>query len=243
MANPITVGARYGKLLILELLPMHVEPSGHRRSYYRVRCACGAEYPIVGMQIHRMKEPQCIRCAGHSRRLISVGDRFDKLTVTGFTTGRRVMAICHCDCGNTIEVRPFSLPRNTTNHCGCSPQGHWNGTGQLSMSYYTRTKRGAEKRSLPFTVSLAYLWDTYVKQGQLCALTMLPLFMSSRTCDIPKNTASLDRIDSTKGYIEGNVQWVHKDANKMKMDFSMERFVELCALVTASHPLSPHRAH
>jgi len=45
-------------------------------------------------------------------------------------------------------------------------------------------------------------------------------------------TASLDRIDSTKNYTIDNIQWVHKDVNKMKMDFSQEYFIEMCRLVT-----------
>ena len=44
-------------------------------------------------------------------------------------------------------------------------------------------------------------------------------------------TASLDRIDPTKGYIEGNIQWVHKDVNRMKMDFTETRFLELVNLI------------
>ena len=34
-----------------------------------------------------------------------------------------------------------------------------------------------------------------------------------------KGTASLDRIDSTKGYVRGNIQWVHKDINWFKRDY------------------------
>ena len=40
-------------------------------------------------------------------------------------------------------------------------------------------------------------------------------------------TASLDRIDSKKGYIEGNVQWVHKNVNKMKMDLDEKEFFSI----------------
>lgn len=38
----------------------------------------------------------------------------------------------------------------------------------------------------------------------------------------------LDRIDSSKGYIEGNVQWVHKDVNMMKQNYSQKYFIEMC---------------
>jgi hypothetical protein len=44
-------------------------------------------------------------------------------------------------------------------------------------------------------------------------------------------TASVDRIDSSKDYVEGNVQWLHKDINRMKWDLDTDKFIELCKLV------------
>lgn len=44
-------------------------------------------------------------------------------------------------------------------------------------------------------------------------------------------TASIDRIDNSKGYVEGNVQWVHKEINKMKFTKSDIDFVHFCTLV------------
>ena len=46
-----------------------------------------------------------------------------------------------------------------------------------------------------------------------------------------ENTASLDRIDSSKGYVKDNVQWVHKDINRMKWNFPQDKFVKLCSFV------------
>lgn len=43
--------------------------------------------------------------------------------------------------------------------------------------------------------------------------------------------ASLDRIDSSKGYIPGNVQWVDKRVNYMKQALPEGEFAELCRLV------------
>jgi hypothetical protein len=45
-------------------------------------------------------------------------------------------------------------------------------------------------------------------------------------------TASLDRIDSSLGYVEGNVQFVHKDVNIMKWDLSEKRFLDICEKIT-----------
>ena len=44
-------------------------------------------------------------------------------------------------------------------------------------------------------------------------------------------TASLDRIDSTKGYIEGNVQWVDKIVNAMKWNIPEKYFIEICKTI------------
>lgn len=47
-----------------------------------------------------------------------------------------------------------------------------------------------------------------------------------------QTSASLDRIDSHQGYVLGNLQWVHKDIQRMKSDFSQERFLEVCSAVS-----------
>ena len=44
--------------------------------------------------------------------------------------------------------------------------------------------------------------------------------------------ASLDRIDSSKGYVKDNIQWVHKDVQIMKNKFSEDYFKQICCLVS-----------
>ena len=46
-------------------------------------------------------------------------------------------------------------------------------------------------------------------------------------------TASLDRIDNTKGYIIDNVQWVHKQVNFMKGTMKQTEFIEFCKLISS----------
>ena len=48
------------------------------------------------------------------------------------------------------------------------------------------------------------------------------------------SVASLDRIDRTKGYEPGNVQWVHKIVNDMKGTLKDADFIAWCGAV-ASH--------
>jgi peroxiredoxin family protein len=44
-------------------------------------------------------------------------------------------------------------------------------------------------------------------------------------------TASLDRKDSSKGYTKDNIQWIHKDLQKMKMDMPEDKFINWCNLI------------
>ena len=46
-----------------------------------------------------------------------------------------------------------------------------------------------------------------------------------------ESNASVDRIDSSKGYVIDNIQWVYRKINRMKNDVSDMDFVDLCTLV------------
>ena len=45
-------------------------------------------------------------------------------------------------------------------------------------------------------------------------------------------TASLDRIDSSKGYSKDNIQWVHKLVNMCKNKYNQEDFICMCKAVS-----------
>lgn len=56
------------------------------------------------------------------KRIINIGDKFDRLTVIEDTgkrsAGREAIYLCKCDCGNEIEVRSSNIGRHTKS-CGC----------------------------------------------------------------------------------------------------------------------------
>lgn len=138
-----------------------------------------------------------------------------------------------CACGVEKTVLGTHMLQGNTLHCGqCKERGkpnNWTGCGSVSGTYFAQVKSGAAgargRRPLPFEVSIEYLADLLDnKQGGLCALSKLPI-------SIKAHTASLDRRDSSLGYVEGNVQWLHKDINMMKRHYDQEYFLKLCKLV------------
>jgi hypothetical protein len=81
-----------------------------------------------------------------------------------------------------------------------------------------------------FEIDIKFAWKLFLKQKRRCALTGLELHFGKHGYD--KFTASLDRIDNNVGYKKNNVQWVHKDVNKMKNVFPEKYFIEMCSLIT-----------
>ena len=70
------------------------------------------------------------------------------------------------------------------------------------------------------------------QQGR-CALTGMPLVIAQVASKRTDTTASLDRIDSGAGYVVGNVQWVHKDINRMKGNLTDLEFLHFCQMVSS----------
>ena len=176
-----------------------------------------------------------------------IGKKFNGLYVTGplvviKTNSRKIWKYrCICDCGKEHYAVKYSLISGKTKSCGCSAyDGLYTGFGDLSGSYWKIVKSNALMRELDFTITIEYAWNLFLEQDKKCAITNLDIFLSkslykSHKKTAPEQTASLDRIDNTKGYIEGNVWWVHKDINWMKNDMNMEEFTNYCNLVVCNY--------
>lgn len=229
----ITIDSIVGELTILSI-GYKTLLSGQRKSLVIARCSCGGNVETLLDNVVISPHPMCKDCLTLSKRTCQIGDRFDKLKVVGFVysenTSPKLRALCRCDCGNEKSIRPDSLKKNKSNNCGCVLGPNWQGCGELSMTYYNHLKRNAERRELQFIIPIEYLWNLFEKQGSTCALTGVPITLGRIFCK-EQQSASLDRIDSNKGYIKDNVWWVHKDINALKNDFSLARFRELCRMV------------
>jgi len=94
----------------------------------------------------------------------------------------------------------------------------------IPIRYAKRIECEANKRGLVYNLTLEDLYTKYTTQQKRCAISGVELNMplvnlyryeKNKNFVNSKNfTASLDRIDSSKGYAPDNVQWVHKGINK-----------------------------
>lgn len=175
------------------------------------------------------------------KRIERVGQKFGTLTVIDFGfskkrqgdgKGSRVYWECVCECGtiNFVEASKLSKIKS----CGClknskGNQSHfWKGEGEISGHYFSNLKWCAKKRKIPFEITIKDIWNLFVKQNRKCAISGVKLNPPTYR---PFGTASLDRIDPRKGYNINNVQWVHKDINVMKWNFSQTDFLSWCRII------------
>jgi len=131
-------------------------------------------------------------------------------------------------CKNIYQKTPENCRNN--NQCIKCRMVEYCPFGSVTCRYYNGIKgKAIKERNMEFAVSLEYVDNIFKKQNGKCAYSGRPLqFTRSYKKNRINQTASLDRIDSTKGYIEGNVQWIHKDLQFTKGNKPHEEFIQWC---------------
>lgn len=130
---------------------------------------------------------------------------------------------CGCARNNTNKLS------NHPHHQSSSKSPYWKGYEEISGYKFRKIKDSALVRNLEFNISIQQIWDLFLKQNKCCALSGVPIEFGVKGNEL--GTASLDRIDSKRGYTVENVQWVHKHVNAMKMDLEEKYFIDLCCKV------------
>lgn len=157
-------------------------------------------------------------------------------------SGSRVDWLCECSyCGIQKQIPMYNVLSGKSKMCfSCANKdkngeknNNWKGVGSIPSSIITAIKNGAASRNIVMEIDGEYLNNLWEEQNHKCALTGLDLVMKakSRKDDPWSNRASLDRKNSSYGYIAGNVRWVHPVINMMKNHFADDVFISMCRKV------------
>lgn len=169
------------------------------------------------------------------------GLRFGRLVVDSFVDkdnyGKNLWK-CICDCG-TIKIVMQSNLAAKTYSCGCLNRerlrlNKWKGYQEISGDYWSAVKRNALARKIDFSLKIEEAWDIFIGQNKLCVMSGEALIFG-RHSDPEEQTASIDRIDSSKGYTRDNTQITHKNINMSKNKFNNSYFLEMCNAVHEFH--------
>jgi hypothetical protein len=99
-----------------------------------------------------------------------------------------------------VQRSPESFLRNLLHHIRKTSRKKLCEQGKLSPE------------CLKIEIDFDFMWSMFQSQNGLCAITKLPMTHIFRSM----YAMSIDRIDSSKGYLKGNVQLVCQAINRMK---------------------------
>lgn len=169
---------------------------------------------------------------------IDIGSRFGHLTIIDKApkTNKENKWKCLCDCGKESICTTHTLTSGHSRSCGCERlKAIYKGGKYVSGSFFKHIKDAAKIRNLEFNLTLEFLDNLIEKQNFKCVLSGIDIHIHKGRIEAnyyEKTTASLDRIDNTKGYTEDNVQFLHKHINYMKWTHEQNYFIELCNKVS-----------
>lgn len=176
------------------------------------------------------------------------GERHGMLLVCGVakttkepSTGRnRRSYLCKCDCGKETIVAENNLRTTGTRSCGCMRGiGNKRTARHRSMPFnalalnkiYSQYKVRARLRGILFKLDKEYVKNIIHTECYYCGVKDKNLFTApwSLTHNGKKYAYNgIDRINSSIGYVPGNVVPCCGQCNTMKMDYSAQEFIRKC---------------
>lgn len=223
MTNPKRLyleGKRFNKLIVIRELSKR----SSRSVVWECLCDCGEKvYPTTS----RLIKGRAVSC-----RLCKINDlsgkNFGKLTaikrLPKSKTGCRIW-LCKCSCGNMVEVKSAYLKNGNTKSCGCLRLKYTDPTMRAKKIIYTLYKLSAKKKGLEFSISFEKFIDITSLNCFYCGSEPKNIKVDGKIRKTQYKYNGLDRMDNSKGYIEGNVAPCCKMCNMAKKDMAIDKFL------------------
>lgn len=135
---------------------------------------------------------------------------------------------CSLTCSTTHRNKGFdysehnkSLPQN---------QKGYKQKKDTRFTWYINRARQRKRNNGITSEMLSNLWES---QKGLCAISNIPLFLHN-DCKDNRYLASLDRIDSSLPYQEGNIQFIALPLNLAKQTLDNQEFISFLKEVSAN---------
>lgn len=216
-------GQRFGRLVVLGFDHM----DKYHRSIWKCQCICGTIKIVAGYHLRSEHTKSC----GCLQQSSLVGQRFGMLVVleqAGYGKQGRSFWKCQCDCKKIKIVSRGSLKKGNVKSCGCLRRLPF---GESGFNRILRNcKNGAKERNYNFQLSRKYFRELC---GQKC------FYCGAKPSNICKDKGQhgeyiyqgIDRVDNSRGYVEGNVVACCAMCNRMKLAYSQKEFLEHVARI------------
>jgi hypothetical protein len=94
--------------------------------------------------------------------------------------------------------------------------------------FLQNAKKSAKKRNQEFELQIPDIVEMWNRQNKVCAYSGRTMTLENNNL----NTVSIERIDSKIGYTKENTILVCNAINRMKSNFDLEDYFDLCKSVT-----------
>ncbi len=164
-------------------------------------------------------ELKCLNCSKTFLRNVGEHKR-------NSSKNRRIFCSISCNASyraSSGELQPKNNPYPIKNHCDNHIDKY---TGFREF-----IRRAKMRHTHEVSITLDELLEQWNKQDGKCVYTNIPMMLPKSSNNNRIFTASLDRIDSSKGYISGNIQFVIISINYMKNNMSHEETISLLDII------------
>jgi len=221
------IGKRYGKLVVIE----RAENKNKGRIQWKCKCDCGKEVIVAttALKLGRTRSCGCLKVKD------LIGNRYGRLVVIERAENNKQDEVCwrcKCDCGKEKIISRRSLDTGRSQSCGCyhkevisKPPGEAS-LNKLIGDYKRRAEKSkleAKKSKIEYTLSDDEFKDLILADCYYCGKE--PSQQQSKT-RLNGNLIynGIDRIDNSKGYVQGNVRTCCGKCNLAKKDYTEEEF-------------------
>ena len=168
----------------------------------------------------------CPNCGQESDKPTSEYNRNVKLGRNSFCSRS-----CSVTYGNKHRSQKHNKSKENIEHLKSISNNH-----RDEFTPFRYTLRNAKKRFKEFDLDLEYLKELWEIQDGICPYTKIKLTLPEykNTIEDARIRASLDRIDPSKGYVKGNVQFISTSINYMKNDLSHEETIEFIKTIVSN---------
>jgi len=243
------IGKKYGQWKILK----REENSNQGQKRWLCQCSCGSERIFTTSYLNSGQPTWCSDCREKYKEEVEkatiekylnkkIGD-FVVIKYLGKNKYKSREWLCKCKCGNERIFRTSMLSGNgvvkATQCKECYKQSvelKNRVYNYIPNRFWYKLLNVSKRRKKEINITKKYLYNIYEQQNKKCALTGVDLYFTDLRTNYNRYTnASLDRIDNSKGYIKGNLQWLEKRVNMMKQQYSQDEFIEVCKMVTKNN--------
>lgn len=226
-------GQRFGQLVVQG----REIKAGEKQAHWRCLCDCGETTLVAGSSLRAGLVKSCgCAMAGEALQTAKdlVGQKKDRVTVlraekvrTGSSRFRAEL-VCQCECGKEFNTPPRQIKRSKTLACSdClsadKQQSKIDATWNDRYNHYRR--RHNKKHQDKQFISFDRFKDLMTANCYYCGKTASMVYRGKTDRNrYPILTGTVDRLDSSKGYEEGNVAPACNQCNIAKRDMPLGVF-------------------